>query len=741
METTLKTPTKKIESGLTKNIVQFRNCFVNLPNTCANNRAMAMSVMSELMQFGYILTQEAIDNISRAHSKDIIVFHKEVISYLKKMTGSNRNFKPFWSGFPQQVMEMSEFELWMHQITHYMSNGSYIPDEWTKERPTAFEQPKYQIIDSGNEEMFEKILTDLVSVNQSLTPDDLDIVKWFVLSESKISLPEQIPFKENLCTLASMGLDVPVKTVTDVLRIAVGMSGGDISLPKVPQAYVKNNRWSSIKTYNIARDSFKFKKFTRSERKRILSLLEKTNCDASEAVLKDQRWLRLGEILHPGEYKTKFPMAFKMFDAIRNHKVQSWYGKVDNAFAKSFEAGVELLAQKPGEFIRRMDWMVRFHEDKGKKTQPSVLQKYVHVNEKQNAANEKQNTVKNIKYRANIAIDKFKEIAPKISNKVLYEVYNHFENRYVGNEQRSIMVKGSRKRTVLPSLPSLDSSTIEAIQKTVVNTLIAKFSKLPKIGNVYVDEKLKDIPMPTNMRSASSGLRPRIRGQRVAIGNKNAKVIRSFVHWYDERGDQDLDLHGILIGDNKSAAIGWNGRGNTSYGCYSGDIRHRQGACAEYIDIDLKKALKAGFKYAIISVNNYNGNSFTTVKDCVAGYMEREKAEANDMFLPSTIANCTMLTNEKSTTLISLIDLESQEYIHLDIDIDGIPVASVRINDILEAIKPYCETPKFSVYDLILLHVQGRKGTMVGVEEKADEYFTFDKFSESYLETMKLMGV
>lgn len=92
-----------------KNIIQLRNRFVNLTNAKENNYQLAMSVVSELMQFGYVLNELAIDNLKSATREDIIEFHDETITYLKKMTGSNRNYQPFWKGFPTQVMEMSEF--------------------------------------------------------------------------------------------------------------------------------------------------------------------------------------------------------------------------------------------------------------------------------------------------------------------------------------------------------------------------------------------------------------------------------------------------------------------------------------------------------------------------------------------------------------------------------------------------------------------------------------------------------
>lgn len=689
-----------------KNVIQFRNNFVNLKNANANNVQLAMPVVAELLQFGFLLDKTAIDNLSNASSEDIISFHNEVIKFLKEITGSKRTHKPFWKGFPQEVMEKSECELWLHQIIHYMSEGTYEPNEWTKERPTAFEQPKYTTITAGDENKFLKIFTDLVSVNQSLTPDDLDIVRWFVRSGVELRLPETIPFKENLCTLASMGLDVPVKTVTDVLRIAVGMSDGDISLPKVPREYIRANAWSSHKTLNPARLTFRFRKFTRSERKFILNLLEKTNCDATEAVLRDQRWIRLGEILHPGEYQNKFPKAFKMFDAIRNTKVTSWYGKVESAFKTSFVHGLTTLAERPGEFLRKLDWLVRSNEGT----------------------------------RKELVLKTLSEVVTKVSNKVLFETYTHFEGRNTVKTNRSIMVKGTRKRTVLPDLVAIDKETIARIQDIIRTGLKFKFNKLPKLGKVWVDEELKNIPLPSNMRSMNSALKPRVRGIRIPIGNQNAKVIRAFVHWFDERGNQDIDLTATFLGMGKVKRIGWNGDHNTEEGCYSGDIRHRQGACAEYIDINIAKTLRNGYKYVILDARNFNGGSLEEITDCVAGFMEREFPKAGEIFKPATLANTVRLTSPSPNTIVTMIDVETQEYIFLDIDADGIPVASHSFDDIMKAVQPYMEPPKFSVYDLIRLHVDARGGVLVD-KDKLNTSFTFEEFSESYVETLKLMGV
>ena len=678
----------KDKKNLSKNIVQFRNGFVNLPNSDEDNLQMAMSVVSELMNFGYIMTPDCISELSKASKKDIEAFYNEVIDYTKKMIGADMEYTPFWPNFPTSVMKRSEVELWMHQIIHYMSHGSYIPNELTKKASTAFEQGNYTTLNHGNDSDFLDIFTNLVSVNGSLTPDDKEVVEWFVENVENINMPESIPFKETLCLLASLGVDCKIQTVTDVLRVATYMSGGDITLKK-----------------NTKRNTSLFKKFKRSERKLILSLLEQTSCDASEAVLKYSKWIRLGEILHPGEYRNKFPKSFEMFKKLRNEKVVSWYSSVQKAFDKDLDSGLNKLAERPGEFFRRIDSLIR-------KNSNQITKVLSHMS----------------------------KVGTKVSNKVLFETYEHFEKRDVARSIRSITLPGARSNVILKSLDPLSRITTHKVKEHIKYALRAKFQKLPKMSNVWVDEDLKRIPMPKNMRSLSSSLTPTIRGQRTALKNKDAKVVRAFVHWFDENGTEDLDLTALFVGWTEITHIGWNGVKNNHLGCYSGDVRNKVGPCAEYVDINIDAALKSGYKYVIMDVRNYNRKGFHTMQQCVGGCMERENAVPGEVFLPKTLTGTMKLQSESSSGVIMFVfDLESREYIHLDVDSSG-NVLSHNVQEMMNQIREYCEPPKFSVYDLVMMHVESRGGKLVS-KENADVSFCYNEFVSSYAETLKLMGV
>jgi hypothetical protein len=120
--------------------------------------------------------------------------------------------------------------------------------------------------------------------------------------------------------------------------------------------------------------------------------------------------------------------------------------------------------------------------------------------------------------------------------------------------------------------------------------------------------------------------------------------------------------------------------------------------------------------------------------------MEREHPKSNDIWLPETTSNCFKLESPSTNTLIGIIDLDSKEYIMLDIDSSGWVTARGDIKNTLKAIEQYAELPKVSVYDLILLHVEGR-GKQVTLDENVDTYFKFEDFVNSYEQTAKLMGV
>ena len=454
---------------MNKNVIALRKGFVVVPKGAGQPQPrvaqLVASVQAELMNLGYMLSEEAYTALSKATQNFIITFHDEVIDYLTDMLGNKHAYRAFYINFPKQVMEMSDVELFLNAVCHYWSGGVWEPAQEALPRGIKFERTKFTTLKLANERTFMKIFTNLVSINQALTPDDREIVAWFTTNcRDSLELPAQIPFKETLCLLASKGIDVPVSTPTDVLRIAVGLGGGDISLPNVPKASKVKvaSGWGSWRNNAIlaantaARESFKFGKFKRAQRRFIMNFFEKSNLDLGEMQQRLGRFLRLGERLHVGEFSKTHPKTYAAFKHLREQeelgKIRTFEARVEMAFAKGgLSDGMKVLAERPGMFARRLDWMLRTYGAGTTKI-----------------------------------LNQFTRVASGVSLKVLFELYKHFEGRDT-SAPRTIMLKAKSKMQTLPDLPALPAAIIKDVQATILHVISNGFKKQTPLGKVWID--------------------------------------------------------------------------------------------------------------------------------------------------------------------------------------------------------------------------------------------------------------
>ena len=79
------------------------------------------------------------------------------------------------------------------------------------------------------------------------------------------------------------------------------------------------------------------------------------------------RWLRVGERLHPSEYSTEqFGKVITAFNKLRNGiKIETFAGKVTKAIeTEDFKSALMLLRKRPGELARKLDHLLRNATDK-----------------------------------------------------------------------------------------------------------------------------------------------------------------------------------------------------------------------------------------------------------------------------------------------------------------------------------------------------------------------------------------
>ena len=692
---------------MTKNIVALLNGLVYLPESDEAN-GLAATIQYELMQAGYMLDSDAFRAVEHAPYNEAVNFHREVIDYLRYMLGDMGDFKPFYKGFPREVMEKSHFELFINQLFHYWSDGTFIPDGWKGERPAALEHPRYTMLHRAEPNDFENIFTTLCAANQSLTQQSRDIILWFVREYPDVTrlLPEAIPFKETLCMLAAEDMPVRLATATDVLRLAVYLSGGDISLPPVPPSKYVIMCFGVPREYvNKASLAFRFKKFTRRERRLILTHLEQSTCDASEMVLRAEQWKRLGEILHVGDYAKRYPRSAEAFCAVRNY-ARSWYAAVEAT--DSLEERIAILSQRPGEYMRRVDHLLRM-------AQNETEQKAV--------------------------INSFTQLLPRVSSKVLYELYNHFLRRTDADAARSILIKGKRIPIFLEKLPTMDVTLVKQLNNYIEEELKRRYTTAEPLGKVYIDQRLKNVPLPLQMRGLNPSLKTRIRGTRVPLDNPNAQVIRFYLHWKDKDGTEDLDLFAAFINDSIENpavdSISWATDLKSNCAVHSGDVRHVVGDCAEYIDVIMDEARKS-YHYVIVTASNFERRPMSSV-DAAFGYMEREYPEANTIWMPETTTNSFRFSSESDGVNMVIIDLHKNEYIVLDIDsASHLPFENLHATLLHDVLHLYTATPMLNMYTLLSWHAAVR-GELVECAEDADIIMDYENFSSQYTECLKYM--
>ena len=695
---------------MTKNLIAFGRNLVVAPDNGLSNEAYVATIQANLMRLGYILTDDAFEAMTKADVAWLTEFNDEIISHISKQLGDDKDYQPIYKNFPQEVIAKDEWEILLERIVHYMSCGTWVPSTELEARDIKFEFIHFKELHAATEDEFKRIFTALVALNQSLTPKDQAVVDWFVKAYGNDNIfPDTIPFKETLCRLASLGLDVPVKTPTDVLRIAAYMSYGsaEISLPK---RWVKENAWDRKWVLNPELNNMKFRSFDSKERQHLLSLLEKTGANKYEMAIWKNRWIRLGEKLHPGRYKDQYPKTFAAFDYLRNAKhTRTWYSFVDQAFAQSLEAGLEKLAERPGEFLRRLDALLR-----------------------NNAGQEE------------LVLSYFQRVGVGASNKVLFSLLDHFEKRLI-EQPRSVLHKKALRRISLPALDPIDPELNIAILSSVKDILAEKFSTLKSLGKCWIDPELKNVAMPTDMRSMLESSVVVAKGTRVKLDNPEAKVIRFYVHWNGRTGGTDLDLGAYFYnidGTSRELYYGTNGLRLDDHGyiyaVHSGDVRHVPGPCAEYVDVDIAKATAAGYRYVVMKVHDFHGRGLK-YHETTCGFMEREHPESNKIWVPSTVTNAIKLDTESRTVNALIFDLVNREYIMVVEPWNGLPTPACDSNGTPISLQQWLEPPKFSVYDLLELHVNNR-GQHVTVEE-AEKQFLYEDFVQSYEALSEWMGV
>jgi hypothetical protein len=650
------------------------------------------AVNKNLESLGFTLSRALFERL-RTHSVEGVAhLYKEIVPVLERMVGAHRQFRPMYPDFPAQVMAASDLELYVNALAHYW--GSYVADvtgqtgyvilpSYPKADRDPLEEPvRLRVIDLGSTTDFEGIFTGLVGSNGSLSDDDKAIVAWFVESygdDLLRLLPPEIPQKENLSLLAGLLLKrseptylLPhLKTATDVLRVAVVMSEGDVSLAAPT----------------------KFRKFSRRERRFLLRALEDCGEITEDMLRWKGYWVRLGEILHPFEYKDRFPKVYEAFDTIRNDKPFASFNSKVEAGLKGGDLGpvIEHLRQRPGVFARRLDHVLRVGGG------PE-------------------------------AVHGFLQLADRVATPVLVQVYHHFKVRSEGRSLRAFFPKGNVAKVQVQegALPPLPHDLTASVSDGVRGVLVRRFSVLPPLGKVWVDEGLKQHLVPFARRSASKSLRTVARGSRLDL--PEGGTIRFFLWWKNGDYRTDIDLSAVLFaGDwTRLRHLAYFNLREPALGCYhSGDIVDAPAGACEFIDMDVKALLAGGVRYVAMCLNSFTRQPYCDLPECFAGWMPRERPQSGEVFEARTVRDKIDLASDTTVSIPVIMELEERRVVWADVALRSSGwVNNVQANrdNIARLARAIVGLDRSNLYDLFRMHAEARGES--APKDRADTIFS-----------------
>lgn len=662
-------------------------------------KAMVISIAKNIESLGFTFSKELIEVLQTYPKDDITQIYRQLIPVLRSLVGADKEYRPMYPNFPQQVMDASDAELYINAIIHYLTFGQWQPEYEKDNRMPLFDTVNMKVLSVGDHEDLMEIFSNLVSSKTSLSDrDKVDVATMIAVYPDFYNyLPDEIPLKENVALIALLitgkaavkdaaAIQKYFKTATDVLRFITALSDGDISL---------------------AQDT-KYRSLRRCERRMVMDLLAGCGNILEDMYRYQYEWIRIGEIVHPSEFKAKkYEMVNKAFHTLRNeHKPLFLPGKIQAAISeKNMAEAAAMLKKRPGEFARGLDKLLREAEDP------------MHI------------------------VDCFAEVAPGVSTPVLLQVRQHFMNRNTGNPVRVFFPKGKLAKAIVVKndLPVIDDKVCKAVADICEQALIGYFRDRAPMGKVYIDPAMENILVPFSQRSASNTSKILVRGSKIPI-RKDARAVRGFI-WWTNMGSRrvDIDLSAAMYDEH------WNYITHVSYtrlrsedmsAYHSGDITNGGSpngkGVTEFLDVSVDAIAKQG-RYVVYQVYNFTDQKFSNLPNCRFGWMEREDVGSGEIFEPSTVEMSMDLTAESKVAIPVIFDCWQRKFIWCDMNL-GIDSTQTHchgnnLESNLSGVSATCygmtHLNKATIYDLVMLNAKAR-GEITEDRNEADIIFSND---------------
>ena len=682
---------------------------IYIPKNIDNNVNETLSIeelatlIKKFEGYGYIFSKDLAIAISKEERNKIIDKLKSVIKVIENFK-SDKDYVVFYKNFPDEVINMSEAELYINQILHYWIG--YLPsnsENIIKENVEPSKLVKATELKLIDDEIIEKLFIDLLSSNVTLSEQYLDDVCVLTHSKSVEELEnymEYIQMKETLTTLSSYVLRKKrvlignFKTATDILRLIAKISKAELNNKHIHFAY-----------------------FSRTKLSQLMNKLEDLKNIMPDINRYSKPWHSFFKLYAKKINFNKYPKVRKVVDML--------FGDISYITERG----------KINEQIKKLPIMSEEDLDNFVKEFTIFYGDYVReILSLLNKANENQYE------KLLIGLE---NCVTKVNTRILFQLYDRVINLQEKDNLVPRLVNSKGKWRRLKESINLSDELLNRVLEIVEDGIKIQLKEKESLGKVYIDEDYKNIMLTTSEKDSNVSLRPMTRGSRIAF-NPNAEVLRFFVAWknLDEKimkefkvkyGRVDIDLSALSFDKDFKfkRVVAYYNQKEMGF-AFSGDITDAPQGALEYIDIyDLEKQKKNGTRYILMQIRSYNGYTFKEINSVYAGVMELTSNEAKEKknMYSTAITQGFQIMSPQITTNTILVDLVKFEYVWLDMNMANYKVDIFQnsltyeeipyLNDLL---KYFMKKQYVTMYDLLKLNADVR-GILIENKEEADIIF------------------
>jgi hypothetical protein len=575
--------------------------------------AVARQLDAALLDVGFTASRGLLDHIGGLAPAPAMDLAATVVSAVRELVGDHVAHNAYFIGFPDGVPDTIEF--WIERFRAAVLTGGDASDEQLRDAALSV---GINLLDLPGYGTYQHTYADMLAVHDELIASAGDRVTVLhlgdsaereaerlylalaggvtplgeadlaILSELAVTCadgpqPGVIPVRENRAVLNGIRLVlarplVAVDTVTDVLRLACQVSGGDVSLATPTR----------------------FRAFRRPERRVLLAALD-TVIGASPAKLGDvaryaERWKRLGERLHPHEYD-QWPQAQAVFAVARGERrAPTLAGRAETAIRDGkVGKAASVLSAAPGLLLRSADRLLRLAP-----------------------ASE----------RAAV-VDTVTGALSSASGRVLLSLREHVGNRLDPDTARMYVNRFQRSWVGPDTRAPLPAALVDELSALLDDEISARLPEWQR--PLLVDPDVLDVALPLSGKTAENGFAVLPRGSRAPV---SGELLRFFTYWRQAARRTDYDLSTLLLDDDFHSAgqVSWtNLRGSGMV--HSGDITDAKDGATEFIDVPLT----VDAPYVVPQVNIYSGESFEEVAESMFGYQTRTAEQKGAPFEPRAV--------------------------------------------------------------------------------------------------------